>query len=298
MLSLDAILLVETIARQGSFALAAEELGKAVASLSYAVRKIEQDLDILLFDRSGHRARLTPAGQLLLEEGLPLLESAGRLEARIKQVANGWEPQLAIVLDTLLPWPPLIGLVQEFTAVAPATQVRLRQEVLAGNWDALLHDRADLVIGAPGRPPQDAGLRSRPLLVMPFVFVVSPLHPLARGQEPLDPEHVQHYRAAAIADSSRRLPARSSGLLDRQPVLSVPTLEAKLAAQRAGLCVGWLPEWLAREEIRAGRLLEKKVASGSKQEDMQIAWRSGNQGRALQWFLKRLRGWDALQMTT
>lgn len=295
MLTLEAIQLLDAISRRGSFALAAEELGKATSSLSYSLQKVEQELDVLLLDRSGHRAHLTPAGQVLLAEGLPLLRAASRLEGQVRQVAHGWEPGLAIVLDTLLPWPPLIALIQEFAAVSPGTDIRLRQEVLAGNWDALLQGRADLVIGAPGKPTMHAGLRRRPLLDLPFTFAVAPHHPLARAKEPVDPAEIQTYRAAAIADTAHVLPVRTVGLLQGQDVLTVPNLEAKLAAQCSGLCVGWLPEWLARGEIAGGRLIEKRVACEKKVESMVIAWKSGTEGKAMQWFLRRLRSWDPLQ---
>jgi DNA-binding transcriptional LysR family regulator len=294
MLTLEAIQLLDAISRRGSFALAAEELGKATSSLSYGLRKVEQELDVLLLDRSAHRAHLTPAGQVLLAEGLPLLRAASRLEVQVRQIAHGWESRVAIVLDALLPWAPLMALIQEFAAVSPNTSITLRQEVLAGNWDALLQGRADLVIGAPGKPPTHAGLRSRPLLQLPFTFAVAPHHPLSRAKEPVDPAAIQPYRAAAIADTAHFLPVRTVGLLPGQDVLSVPNLEAKLAAQCLGLCVGWLPEWLARKEIATGRLIEKQVACEKKIESMVIAWNSGAEGKAMQWFLKRLRSWDPL----
>ena len=68
-LTLDALAVLDAIDRRGSFARAAEELGRATSSLTYAVQQLEAELDVLLFDRSGHRARFTPAGRVLLEEG-------------------------------------------------------------------------------------------------------------------------------------------------------------------------------------------------------------------------------------
>jgi len=60
-LSLDALLVLDAIARKGSFAAAAEELHRVPSAITYTVQKLEQDLDVQLFDRSGHRARLTRA---------------------------------------------------------------------------------------------------------------------------------------------------------------------------------------------------------------------------------------------
>ncbi|WP_230369313.1 LysR family transcriptional regulator [Paludibacterium denitrificans] len=59
-LSPDALLVLDAIARNGSFSAAAEELHRVPSTITYTIQKLEQDLDIAIFDRSGHRARLTP----------------------------------------------------------------------------------------------------------------------------------------------------------------------------------------------------------------------------------------------
>ena len=70
----DALLMMDTIARTGSFAAAARELGKVPSALTYSVRQLEEALDVLLFDRSSRQAQLTPAGTELLLEGRRLLQ--------------------------------------------------------------------------------------------------------------------------------------------------------------------------------------------------------------------------------
>jgi DNA-binding transcriptional LysR family regulator len=291
-LSLDALVLLDAIEQRGSFALAAEALGRATSSLSYAVGKLEQELDVLLFDRSGHRARLTTAGRLLLEEGRPLLVAAERLEARVRQVAHGWEPQLTLAVGGILPMTALMPLIAAFQTVAPTTRLRLRHEVLAGSWDALVSGEVDLSIGATGQGPAGGGYRVRPLGEVPFVFAVAPHHPLATEILPLSSEQIVRHRAVAIADTARFLPVRTAGVLEAQDVLTVPDLAAKLEAQCAGLGVGWLPEWAARPAIAAGRLVKKDVAVLQKTEAVLLAWRTDGQGRGLQWWLKALRDWQ------
>ncbi|HNB90291.1 MAG TPA: LysR family transcriptional regulator, partial [Plasticicumulans sp.] len=68
-LTLDALAVLDAIARRGSFAAAADELHRVPSAITYTVHKLEQDLDVQVFDRSGHRARLTPVGETLLAEG-------------------------------------------------------------------------------------------------------------------------------------------------------------------------------------------------------------------------------------
>ena len=133
-LTLDALLVLDAIDRKGSFAAAAEEMNRVPSAVTYVVRKLEEDLDVLLFDRSGHRAKLTVAGRELLEQGRQLLTAAGDLECRVKRVATGWETELRIAYDTVVPIEALYPLVARFYAEGHATRIRLRADVPVGAY--------------------------------------------------------------------------------------------------------------------------------------------------------------------
>jgi DNA-binding transcriptional LysR family regulator len=292
-LSLDALLALDAIDRKGSFAAAAAELHRVPSALTYTVQKLEEDLDVLLFDRRGHRARLTAAGRELLAEGRHLLRAAGELEARVKRVATGWEAELAIAYDTVIPRECLLELAKEFHAQECGTRLRFADEVLAGCWDALVSGRADIAIGAPGEGPAGGGYTTRRLGEVEWVFAVAPAHPLATLPEPLGRADILGHRAISIADSSRNLPPRTTGLLSGQETLTVPDMESKVIAQRMGLGVGNLPRPLAQREVAAGRLVIKRTEEPKVSAPLFLAWRTSHKGRALAWFVKRLRepGW-------
>ncbi|HRD98477.1 MAG TPA: LysR family transcriptional regulator, partial [Rubrivivax sp.] len=157
----DALLMMDTIARTGSFAAAARELGKVPSALTYSVRQLEEALDVLLFDRSSRQAQLTAAGSELLHEGRRLLQEMDAVANRVRRVASGWETQLAISVEDILSAPTIFELVQAFCevrgeaggagqAAGPATRLRLRSDVLAGTWEALVSGQVDLAIGVSG----------------------------------------------------------------------------------------------------------------------------------------------------
>lgn len=98
----EALAMVDTIARSGSFAAAARELGKVPSALTYSVRQLEESLDVLLFDRRSRQARLTAAGEELLVEGRRLLAAMDAVANRVRRVATGWETQLTIAADGVL----------------------------------------------------------------------------------------------------------------------------------------------------------------------------------------------------
>ena len=136
----------------------------------------------------------------------------------------------------------------------------------------------------------------RPLGEMDFVFAVAPHHALA-AHEGAIPDHVllQH-RAVAVADSARRHEPRSFNLLPGQEVFTVASVQAKVEAQVRCLGCGFLAEPLAREHIRAGRLVVKSVLRERHRARLGYAWRSSAapqpkkapQGLALGWWLEQL----------
>ncbi|MFN7570838.1 MAG: LysR substrate-binding domain-containing protein [Betaproteobacteria bacterium] len=293
-LTLDSLQLVDAIARRGSFAAAAKELGRVPSAVTYAVRRLEDDLDVLLFDRRGYRARLTPAGAELLREGRHLLAGADDLARRVRRFAKGWEQELRIALDAIVPFDRLLPLLARFCEAAP-TQLRIAHEVLGGTWDALVTGRADLAIGAPEQGPEQARLGAgyRTLLLgrVQFVFAIAPNHPLAALPEPLPLAELRRQRQIVVGDTSQRLAPRAAGLLGVPDVLTVPTIEAKIAAQIAGLGVGFVPEPLARAAIAAGQLVVKRTehARGGQTSPLHVAWRTDARGKALDWWLEELK---------
>jgi len=293
-LTLDALQVLDAIDRKGSLAAAAEELFRVPSAITYTVQKLEQDLAVALFDRTGHKAVLTPAGQALLQEGRHLVRAAQLLESRVQRVATGYETELTIAVSDLIGVERLFPLLEQFFREPCGTEVKLITEVYGGSWDALVAGRADLSIGAPGEAPPGGGYSVRPMGLLEFVFAVAPQHPLAQFPEPLTSQAILQYRAISAADSSRHLAPRTSGLLTGQEVLTVPDMRAKLAAHIAGLGVGYLPLRLAREAVQAGQLVIKQVEEVKPSVALHLAWRTDHAGRALMWFLDRLEREDLL----
>ncbi|NEX64018.1 LysR substrate-binding domain-containing protein [Noviherbaspirillum galbum] len=288
-LSLDALQIIDAIDRRGSFARAAKELFRVPSTISYTVGKLEEDLGVQIFERSGPRVELTAAGRELLREGRYLLKAAGDLECRVRRVASGWETEFIIGMDSLFSPFGLRDDVADFYACTDQTRLRIVQESMSGTWEALLDGRVDLLVGAAGEGPSGGGYTTLPLGQIPFIFTVAPGHPLAAVKRPLAKDDLQTWRAVSVADSARRLPARTVGLLFGQDVLTVPDMETKLAFLAAGLGVGFLPEAWARQAIASGLLVEKEVEEPRAPESFHLAWRSGEEGQAMTWWMARMQ---------
>jgi molybdate transport repressor ModE-like protein len=288
----DAFALLQAVAKEGSFAAAARDLGLVPSAVTYRIRQLEEALDVLLFDRSSRQARLTAAGNELLCAGQQLLQDIDAMAHRVKRVATGWEAELTIAVDSALSTSTMMELADAFYALQPTTRLRLREEVLAGTLEAVVAGRADLALGVVLEPGTTSGIQSHELGDMLFVYCVAPHHPLANVPEPIPDELMVRHRAVAVSDSAQlRGGALTMGLLPGQDVFTVPTVRAKLDAQLRGLGGGFLPEPLIRPYVESGRLVVREAQRPQRKIRMSYAWRNAGNigpGRALQWWLAQL----------
>ena len=290
-LSPEALGLIERVARSGSFAAAARELGLAPSALTYRVRRIEDALDVLLFDRSRRQAVPTAAARELLREGARVLEDLDAIAQRVRRVATGWEAQFTIAADSVIDRVTLLDLCEAFLAGQPPTRLRLLHTTLSGTLEALTSGRADLALGVTLEAGLPEGLPHRPLGTLAFVFAVAPHHPLAQLGRPLTDADLRAHRAVAVADSALHRRALHLGLLPGQDVFTVPDMATKLQAQLRGLGAGYLPEPLARPHLQSGGLVACALERPARAALLHAVWRAPERqrpGPALQWWLERL----------
>ena len=76
-LTLDQIRVFLSVVDEGSFPKAAKSLNRAQSAVTYAIRKLEAEIGVSLFDRSAYRSVLTPAGRALLTRARRIDEEAG-----------------------------------------------------------------------------------------------------------------------------------------------------------------------------------------------------------------------------
>lgn len=286
-ITLDALRVLDAIDRKHSFAAAAEALFRVPSAVSYTISKLEEDLGVALFDRSKRRAVLTPAGRLVLEQGRHILTATDELTRMVQTAAEGWELELRIAVDSVLDFAPVYALVAEFQTLQHRTELLLSEEVLGGSWDALNSQRCDLVIGAAGEAIP-GGIVTQALGEVDFVFAVAIDHPLRMQPLPLSAEVIRSYPTVVVADSSRYLPARSTGLLDGRSRVVVPSIASKIEAQCRGLGVGFVPRHRIDAELIDGRLHILPLQEPRPPQAVSVAWRSANKGKALRWFVERL----------
>lgn len=286
-LTLEAIELVDAIARHGSFAGASERLHKVPSTISYAVAKLEEQLGFALFTRNGPRVALTPAGQEMIREGRWLLSSARQLESRMRQIATGFESEVRLVHDSLIPTAAFNPDICAFEDLHCGTRLRIASEALTGTWEALREGRADIIVAA-GEGPAGGGYKAVAVGSLAFAFCTTATHPLAQLRRLLTRADLLEHTAIVVGDGARQLTDRTVGLLSGQRRITVPNMQAKIAAQAAGLGHGFVPRACVRVELETGVLVELQVEEPRPDETFWLAWRPDHMGEALKWWRQRL----------
>ncbi|MFO6426737.1 LysR substrate-binding domain-containing protein [Escherichia coli] len=201
---------------------------------------MESDLNIQLLDRSGHRAKFTRTGKMLLEKGREVLHTVRELEKQAIKLHEGWENELVIGVDDTFPFSLLAPLIEAFYQHHSVTRLKFINGVfrvvsqmpgLRGERILLLarcmshHLPVSLVFHSSGDLEQ--------------VFAVAPHHPLALEEEPLNRRIIKRYRAIVVGDTAQAGASTASQLLDEQEAITVfdfkTKLELKLAASAAAI---------------------------------------------------------------
>ena len=259
---LDVLMILDALEKEGSFAAASAKLYKTPSALSYTVHKLESDLNIQLLDRSGHRAKFTRTGKMLLEKGREVLHTVRELEKQAIKLHEGWENELVIGVDDTFPFSLLAPLIEAFYQHHSVTRLKFINGVLGGSSEFGFSRLGDLE----------------------QVFAVAPHHPLALEEEPLNRRIIKRYRAIVVGDTAQAGASTASQLLDEQEAITVFDFKTKLELQISGLGCGYLPRYLAQRFLDSGALIEKKVVAQTLFEPVWIGWNEQTAGLASGWW--------------
>lgn len=282
-LTLEALQVLDAIARRGSYAAAAEELKRVPSALSYIIQNLEEKLGVTIFSKQGRKAVLTAAGNHLLNEGRTVLAAVAKLGETTRNIANGWESTLRIAIDSMYNDANTFKIIERFLSIYPEIEIDLREEVMSGAWEALITDQVDLLIGASGPVPHQKGIHAERLARHDLVYAVSPNHPLAHEAQPISLERLARERTIVVHDSALNAIPWTKGLLTETRYFYVPTVDCKIRAQLAGIGAGHLPRQRVQPYLDRGELVELRTeqAYPGANADIYIAWKVVNRGKGL-----------------
>ncbi|NCW39077.1 MAG: LysR family transcriptional regulator, partial [Betaproteobacteria bacterium] len=169
---------IVAVARERHFGRAAEACHVSQPTLSVAIKKLEEELEVKLFERSANEISLTALGGEIVRQAQSVLEQA----AGIKEIAKRGKDPLAGplrlgVIYTIGPY-LLPDLVRQVIDQAPQMPLMLQENFTVKLLEMLRTGEIDCAIMA--EPFPDAGLATAPLYDEPFMAAVPSHHPLAQ----------------------------------------------------------------------------------------------------------------------
>jgi DNA-binding transcriptional LysR family regulator len=245
---------LRTVVEAGGFAKAALRLNRSQSSVSYATARLQERLGVALLQVEGRRAILTDAGRMLLAEAIPLIEDLERLEQRGRLIANGQEPRIRLLVDSICPKTPLFDALAAFQAAHPLVEIGLAEVVRRG-IDEVGEEPFDLAITVRDAV---AGI-GHPLADVEMVAVARPDHPLQTRRGRLTSGTLSRYPGLVIEG---REPGVATLGVDQGLHWRVNTLEAAVEAVRRGLCHGWLPRHMIAQDLACGGLAPLPLGRG------------------------------------
>lgn len=168
---------IVAVARERHFGKAAEACFVSQPTLSVAVKKLEEELDVKLFERSANEVTVTPLGEEIVRQAQSVLEQS----ANIKEIAKRGKdplsgPLMLGVIYTIGPY-LLPDLVRQTIKLTPQMPLMLQENFTVKLLEMLRTGEIDCAIMA--EPFPDTGLAMAPLYDEPFYAAVPANHPLA-----------------------------------------------------------------------------------------------------------------------
>lgn len=287
MFSKSSLEMLDTVARLGSFTAAAEELHKVPSAISYGVRQVEQELDVLLFRRLPRKVELTPAGELFIVEARQMLRQMEELTAQTRRAAHGWKSTLKLTLDNVVKLDRLKPLIEDFYREFSFAELQINMEVFNGSWEAISQGRADIVLGATSAIPIGGDFEVKDMGNLDWVFVVSTQHPFATVER-LTKEQVSQYPAICLDDTASVLPKRHTGHYEDQRRLLLPNWYSAIECLKNGLGVGYMPRHIADTYLAEGVLVEKVLSDPKPLSQCCMVWKKDENHKLIQWMVDYL----------
>jgi Transcriptional regulator len=276
-----------TVARERSFSRAAEVLDRTQPAISQAVRRLEVETGEVLFDRSSKDGTLTYAGEVLLDYARQMLNLRHAAQGAIQELKDLKQGKVTITANEHTVF-YLLPLINEFRKLHPLIKVEVQRGVASRIPTEILAREVEL--GVISFTPNDAALRSIPVLTDGLTLIMSPNHPFAGKREVSikelgDETFIAHnapspYRKKVIDAFEKYKTRLNIGV-------ELPSLEAIKKLVEQGVGIALVPRLTAQSEIAGGHLAALTVKELKLDRKLNIIYRRNSElSHAAQAFLK------------
>ncbi|MDQ6970287.1 MAG: LysR family transcriptional regulator [Mariprofundus sp.] len=241
------------VVEKGGFHAAAESLFRSQSAISIAVKKLEQELQLSLFDRKGYRPALTAEGQVLYSKAKGILSRCSELSSIARHFSQGEETEISIALSAIAPVEQILSVIKQVSESAPATRMNLQVENMGGTLERLQEKTVDFAIAEHLMPQPH--IEAVPLTSTEMISVISASFPLAKHYPAILAADLEQYVQVVVRDTSRQQ-QQSAGILEAASQWLVNDFDMKKRMILSGAAWGRMPRHRISDELNNGRLLE------------------------------------------
>jgi DNA-binding transcriptional LysR family regulator len=265
-MTLEQLKSLQAMIEGGSLRAAAERLNRTQPTVSVAIKNLEEELGLQIFDRKQYRNTLTPQGKKLYEKAKLILKQTQSFKNLADQLAAGEETQVGIGFTSAIPVAPIIGAIRRCKNEFPATRLEVYSENGMGPMDLLENGQASILI-IPWLNNID-NLESMPFMNMRFIPVIAADSPVLQEYDVVPKAVMKAYPQVII--SGRKSSKASYGVLEGGDQWRVNDLQTKKEIIIQGMGWGGLPEHLVKEELAQGLLAPLKVEGATDLADIEF----------------------------
>lgn len=248
MLDIQPLIILREIDRTGSLTQAADRLNLTQSAVSHAIRRFEDRHSVKLWDREGHKLRLTLAGEYLLGLALRVLPQLEHGAMVVEDYAHGRRGAIRIGMECHPCHVWLMRVVDPFLAAWPDVDLDVTTAFQLGGLDALLGHEIDILVTPD--PIERPGLEYTPVFDYEMQLAVAATHHLAQKQR-IEPEDLAEEILITYPVPRERLDIYTHFLIPaharprRHRTAETTDLMLRIVASRRA--VSAIPDWLLRD---------------------------------------------------
>lgn len=246
------------VADRGSFKAAADVLKRSQPALSIAVKKLEDELGIKLFDRNQYRPKMTTNGKAFYNRAKDFFHQGKSLEKFAKQLGMGNEAELSISIDGLVPLNAITPNLGAFSLEHPDTRINLSFDILGGGMEKVQEGTVSMAI-----TPQFTNVPEGLISILMGNVSMTPYISKNLYEMVLEgntsPNVMKNIPQILVRDSSSKPLDFELGVLNSSRSWSVGDAHTKKELILASLGWGRLPDHLVKEDLDKEKLVEITV---------------------------------------
>jgi len=286
MIGLQPLAILREVDRMGSLSRAADQLNLTQSAVSHAMRRFEERYGVKLWQREGHKLRLTPAGEYLLGLALRVLPQLEHGANVLEDYARGRRGAIRVGMECHPCQDWLMRVVDPFLAEWPDVDLDVTTAFQFGGLAALLGHEIDLLVTPD--PVEIPGIEYTPVFDYELVLAVADTHPLAQKRR-IEPKDLAGEVLVTYPVSRERLDIYTGFLVPAHALprrhRTVETTDLMLKLVASGRAVSATPDWLLRTVLGVkGVPLGKGIA-----KSIHLGRRSGQTDSYMEGFIALAR---------